>query len=88
MTNEQVYLNLVPNLEKVIKTNDLSRSLTLTSNLFHLGLDSIGVMELLVSIENQFQITFADDELSPQLFESVGNLVNKITSKCEQRTSN
>lgn len=88
MTHQQVYLSLAPNLEKVIKTSDLSRSLTIKSNLFNLGLDSIGVMELLVEIENQFQITFSDDELSPELFESVEKLVEKIASKCASKTDN
>ncbi len=81
MNHHEVYESLIPSIKKVIKSNKLDDGLTMETNLFHVGLDSLGVMELLVEIENKFNIVFDDSELSPALFESLKCLVEKIASK-------
>jgi acyl carrier protein len=81
MTAQEALEAIKPSIEKAIKSNKLHDGLTMETNLFNAGLDSLGVMELLVDIENRFQIVFDDNELSPDLFERVGVLLDKILAK-------
>lgn len=44
-------------------------------------LDSVGVMELVAFLEQDFEITLADEELIPENLDSVDNLVGFIGRK-------
>jgi acyl carrier protein len=46
-----------------------------------LGLDSVGVLELVVGLEEEFNIMFEDSELRIELFENIGSLTNYINEK-------
>jgi len=46
-----------------------------------LGLDSIGILELVVGLEQAFNISFDDSELSIELFENVGSLTSYVNKK-------
>lgn len=46
-----------------------------------LDLDSVAVLELILAVESEFGIEFADDELSVALFDSVGALARTIEEK-------
>ena len=46
-----------------------------------LNLDSVAVLELVVEVENQFGITFEDDDLSVELFRNVGSLASAVEKK-------
>jgi acyl carrier protein len=46
-----------------------------------LGIDSIGVMELLTRVENQFNILIDDVDVSPDLVDSLNTLADYITQK-------
>ena len=46
-----------------------------------LNLDSVAVLELVVEVENQFGVTFEDDDLSVELFNSVGSLTSAVEKK-------
>jgi len=46
-----------------------------------LGLDSVGVLELVVGLEEEFNIIFEDSELKRELFENIGSLTNYIKEK-------
>jgi len=46
-----------------------------------LMLDSIQVLELIVGLENEFDITLADEDLSLALFESVNTIAAYIREK-------
>ncbi len=46
-----------------------------------LNLDSVAVLELVVEVENQFGITFDDDDLSVELFRNVGSLTSAVEKK-------
>lgn len=43
--------------------------------------DSTGILELIMFIEETFQIEIQDDEVIPQNLDSIDNLVNFINSK-------
>ena len=46
-----------------------------------LGLDSIAIVDLIVSIEKKFSITIDDDELNADMFKSLNTLVDFIRTK-------
>ncbi len=46
-----------------------------------LGLDSVGALELVVGLEEEFNIMFEDSEMSIELFENIGSLTNYISEK-------
>ena len=46
-----------------------------------LNLDSVAVLELVVEVENQFGVTFEDEDLSVELFSSVGSLASAVEKK-------
>ena len=46
-----------------------------------LGLDSIAIVDLIVSIEKEFSIAIDDDELNADLFKSLNTLVAFIQTK-------
>jgi len=45
------------------------------------GLDSIEVLQLVAAIEEEFELTIDDDELVPDHFRSIGNLITFIECK-------
>lgn len=52
-----------------------------TNLIADLGIDSIGVMELLTRVENQFNILIDDADVSPALVDSLNTLADYITQK-------
>ncbi len=46
-------------------------------------LDSMAIVSIITSIEERFGITFDDDELDAEVFETVGTLRNQIIAKLE-----
>ncbi|MCP1185183.1 phosphopantetheine-binding protein [Paenibacillus sp. FSL R5-0517] len=46
-----------------------------------LQLDSIMILQLIIKMEDEFQITIEDDELTPQLFENVEVLTAFVDTK-------
>jgi acyl carrier protein len=52
-----------------------------TNLIADLGIDSIGVMELLTRVENQFKILIDDADVSPALVDSLNTLADYITQK-------
>lgn len=46
-----------------------------------LGGDSIGALEVVFGLEREFGIEVGDDELRPELFESVASLVSYVKEK-------
>lgn len=45
------------------------------------GIDSLGLMEIITRIENTFQITIEEDEISPTLVNSFDTLATYIAKK-------
>ncbi|MCX5886349.1 MAG: phosphopantetheine-binding protein [Proteobacteria bacterium] len=80
-------VNIENRIKKVIKkrlklkvnTGEISKDTPLIGK--GLGLDSIGVLELVVGLEEEFNIMFEDSELNIELFENIGSLTNYINKK-------
>lgn len=52
------------------------------SSLLELGIvDSVGVMELVLFVEETYDLRIEDDEIVPENFDSVSHLANYIRSK-------
>lgn len=51
-------------------------------------LDSMAIVSVITSIEQKFGISFDDDELDAEIFETVGSLIKQIAKKLEQKTVN
>ena len=52
-----------------------------TNLIANLGIDSIGAMELLTRVENQFNILIDDADVSPDLVDSLNTLADYIAQK-------
>ena len=47
-------------------------------------LDSTGVLQLVAFLEERFQITVDDEELLPENFDSIENVVKYLGEKCRK----
>ena len=54
------------------------------SLLTDLGLDSVAIMQLVLGIEKQFNITIKDHELDSEVFSKTGNLIDMIERKLNE----
>jgi acyl carrier protein len=58
--------------------------LTPEDDLRDLGLDSIGTVELLATLENTYDVRFVDDALKPETFATTGVLWAALAGIAEQ----
>lgn len=80
MANEEkVIIELV---EKVLNVNLLN---DIEMNLINNGMDSIKVIQLLVLIEDSFDIEFDDEDLQMKYFISVKEITTLVSKKIKQR---
>ena len=63
--------------------HDRAAGLTATSPLFGAvpELDSLGVLEVVTTLESRFGITIDDEEFSGEIFETLGSLAEFVESK-------
>jgi acyl carrier protein len=52
-----------------------------------IGLDSIDALTLVTALENRFDIEVGDDDLTVDLFKTVGTLAEYVARKASQRTA-
>ena len=52
-----------------------------TNLLTDAGLDSVGILQIVLAAEKQFNITIKDHELDSTVFSRMGNFINIIESK-------
>ncbi|MCP4218956.1 MAG: acyl carrier protein [bacterium] len=84
MNKEEIHLNLLDLLkskETMSLQLDVARIDKETSLLNDIALDSIQVLELLVAIENRFKVCIDTEEISLDLFDRFGDLVEHIHQK-------
>lgn len=51
--------------------------------IFELGLDSVAILELILELENQFDLKISNDEISIETFNNLSNLITLIEEKCK-----
>lgn len=81
MTNtlDAVRTVLIESLELQQRPEDLREDTALFGSLPEL--DSFGVVQLVASIEDRFDITVDDDEFGAEIFETVGSLTGFVDAK-------
>ncbi|MCC6324181.1 MAG: acyl carrier protein [Candidatus Brocadia sp.] len=70
---------IIERLKPNINVAEISKNTPLIGK--GLGLDSVGVLELVVGLEQEFSIMFDDSEMNIELFENIGSLTNYIDKK-------
>ena len=56
-----------------------ANTVTSDQDLIHYNIDSLDIVEIVMSLETEFQIAIEDDEYRPA--DSVGKIINLVTSK-------
>lgn len=89
MSEEMLFTRLKTLIVQQLEANITSEAVQPDSVLFEggLNLDSIQLIKLIELIETTFQIQFTDDELRPELFHSMTNLVQGLATKCNATTA-
>jgi len=75
---KKVILDL-DNVKRSLNPADIVRETPLIGK--GLGLDSVGIFKLVVNLEEEFDIVFDESEMSIEIFENIGSLVNYISKK-------
>ena len=71
-------------IKKILKTILVDvemNTITDNDNLFGLGLDSLNIINLIIAIENKYNIKFADEDLKLKNWESINNIKEMIEKK-------
>ncbi|MBP7780153.1 MAG: acyl carrier protein [Burkholderiaceae bacterium] len=79
MSIEQQVRNYI--LENFLFTNDASALANDVSFLEKGIVDSTGVLEMILFLEQEFAIKVADSEMVPENLDTVGNIVHYVQSK-------
>jgi acyl carrier protein len=70
---------------------EILSEITLNENCLHqssevaletIGIDSVGMIELVYALEDRFSIEIADEEIAPENFASIDSLAALIARKC------
>lgn len=83
-------MNILESLEKVLLTEiavDLDKkSLAPDEDLLEQGIiDSLGIMKLIIFIEETFGITIADEEIVPENFQTLNSMVKFVEGKMQSK---
>jgi acyl carrier protein len=72
-------------LEPWIPDVDLADSISEETNLIaDLGMDSVGVLQVILGIEKEFGVSIKNHEIDSQLLSMLGNLVSMIQEKLDE----
>ena len=81
---EQLEIALALIIFSVLKLNIPASSLKEETNLYELGLDSVSIMDLLISIEHEFDVLIDVEDLSEELFSNFGRLITFVRKKVHE----
>jgi acyl carrier protein len=82
-TADEVVRTLQDIVLRVLRLEIPPGQITAESNLYELGLESLSVVELLTELERAFDIIIEVEDLSPELFEHFGALVEFTRAKLD-----
>ena len=83
---EQVLDVLAESLDSSVPVREMNEDARLLGAVPEL--DSMAIVSVFTSIEQKFGISFNDDELDAEIFETVGSLIKQIAKKLENKTVN
>ena len=78
--SENVKAIIINSVGGDINNEDLTMKFQLVGNL----LDSMSVTNLIIGLEEYFGVIFNEDELSEEIFQSVGSLIGFLEKKIDQ----
>jgi acyl carrier protein len=78
---EQTYLLLEPWLNDIDESNQISEEANLLADM---GLDSVAILQLILEIEKQFNITIQNNELDSDVLSKMANLIDIIEGKVNE----
>lgn len=78
---EQTSLLLEPWLDDIDESASLNEQ---TNLLTDLSLDSVAILQLILGIEEKFNITIKDHELDSDVFSKIANLIDIIEAKINE----
>jgi acyl carrier protein len=81
----QIFEQLRDILEPWISNIDLINDINEQTNLIaDLGLDSVGILQVILGIEKEFGVSIKNHEIDSRLLSAMGNLVNMIQEKVNE----
>ena len=84
-------MSILENLEQVLLTEIISidlgkKSLDPDEDLLEQGIiDSLGIMKLILHMEGTFSIVVADEEIVPENFQTLNNIVKFVEQKMQNK---
>lgn len=78
---QQLQILLEPWLDDIDDSVSLNEQ---TSLLTDLGLDSVAILQLILGIEKEFNVTIKDHELDSEVFSKMANLIDIIEGKLNE----
>ncbi|MHC4153380.1 MAG: acyl carrier protein [Planctomycetota bacterium] len=82
MEHSQIIEQLCRILEPWVSDSDLLDSINEQTNLIaELGLDSVGILEVVMDAEKEFDISIKNQELDSDTFSKLGNFVSLLQNK-------
>lgn len=72
-------------IELVEQILDIDINCDVYANLINVGMDSIKVIQLLVKLEEEFNIEFADEDLQMKFFVSIKEIAKLVDKKLNER---
>jgi len=79
MTLEQIEQKLIQGISDIISANDVAEDITPDVPLADLGIDSLGLVEIFVFIEKNFNLKLLEANLKKKDLESVRSLATFIS---------
>ena len=70
----------------VFRSIGVEKDITLESSLDALGFDSLSKLELIVALEEHFQIAFEDDDLLSEHFQNVSTILEIVQKRFSARS--
>lgn len=85
MSSDPIFQQVVASISHSLQLGDRAQELSLDTQLLgHIPeLDSMAVLTVITALEEYFAVTFDDDDISAETFETVGNLVELVRSRVE-----
>jgi acyl carrier protein len=84
LSDHDIATGLLQTICDVLKLDIAPHEITAETSLYELGLESLRVVELLSTVEKQFGITIDVEDLSAELFERLGNVVEFVRRKIDE----
>ncbi len=74
---------IVALVRAILEENSLSAEVTSKTRLVDIGLTSMDMVNLMLSVEAEFDFTIPQDEITPENFQSVGTLQRMVVAQLQ-----